>query len=106
MALAVEARREGVSFDAFWERAVRPGRSPLITTETENPPPEAVVWPRDSSDRANAIHATKSAKEYWRRAYDREPPTRGERALTLLLGLTGDPGGSMEGGGVSLATAP
>lgn len=87
--LAVEARREGVSFEDFWHRAIRPGQK-LVTTETvqSSPAPAgAVVWPRDSADRANAIAATNGAKEFWHRAYNRVPPTRGERALGVLHGL-------------------
>jgi len=85
--LAIEARREGLSFEEFWERAIRPGKSPLVTTETvrtTSPPTGALVWPKDSADRANAIAATNFAKDFWHRAYDRMPDTKGEAAFATL----------------------
>lgn len=102
----MEARREGTSFDDFWKRAVRPGLSPLITTETKDPPAEAVVWPRDSADRAVALAASRAAKEHWRRAYDGEPQTPGERAFAILASITREAtGGSRDRGEVALASA-
>lgn len=101
--LAVQARREGISFEDFWHRAIRPGQK-LVTTETARttaPPPEAVVWPMDSADRANAIAATNGARDFWQRAYDRVPPTRGEKALGVLREVLFDKppasGGSQDG---------
>lgn len=81
--LAVVARREGLSFDEFWVRAVRPGRSP-VTVGTEDPPRGAIRWPRDSGDRAVAITATNAARDGWRRAYEGLEPSGPERALALL----------------------
>lgn len=108
-ALAVEARREGRDFENFWDRALRPALK-LVTTEsvrTEAVPPGAVVWPKDSTDRANAIAATKAAKEYWQRAYEKRPPTRGEEAFSQLWGLIqSDFGGIKNGDGLELTAAP
>lgn len=104
--LALEARREGLAFEEFWERAVRPGKK-LITTKTPHPPPEAVIWPDDHADRAIVIAATESAKENWRRAYERKPPTRGEQAFAALWAhLRGESSrGSKAGTGLSLSAA-
>jgi hypothetical protein len=86
--LALQARREGVSFQAFWLRAVRPGISPLITTmNTPTPPEYAVVWPHDTAERRLAQQATNESIDVWRRAYLREPPTPAEEALMRLFGL-------------------
>lgn len=94
--LGAEAKRESVLFEDFWVRAVRPGKSPLITTETPDPPPEAVVWPRDSGDRANAITAIRGTEEGWRRAYEGVPPAPRETALAVLFGITVEEAGGIE----------
>lgn len=91
-------------FEEFWERAVRPGVSPLITTKTVAPPPFALVWPDDSADRANALAGIRTGKEHWRRAYEGVPPTRGELALGRLLTIVREEaGGSPERDGVPSA---
>jgi hypothetical protein len=84
--LAVRARREGRSFEAFWGAAIRPGRSP-ITVGTPDPPEDAVRWPRDSTDRNVSIRASVAARDGWRRAYEGMEPTGPERALILLAPL-------------------
>jgi hypothetical protein len=94
--LGVEAKREGISFKDFWERSVRPGVSPLITTETPAPPTYAVVWPRDSGDRANAITAIRGTEDGWRRAYEEVPPAPRETALAVLFGITVEEAGGIE----------
>lgn len=101
----MEAFREGVAFEEFWLRAVRPGVSPLVTTETPSPPPTAIVWPRDSADRNNWITAIRGTKEGWRRAYLAEPEAPGDRALSVLAELAreGSFGGNEERGDVALA---
>jgi len=107
LVLAIEARREGVPFEEFWQRAVRPNSTEkLITTKTVEPPPDAVVWPYDSADRNLAIGATAAVKENWRRAYERQEPTRGELAFAALWEiLRGQPSGSEVGGAVLSAAA-
>lgn len=81
--LFVAARRRGDSFEAFWSEAVRPGRTLVMTTHP-CPPPGAVLWPTDRNDRQAWQSAIVGARETWRRAYEREEPTRGERALAVL----------------------
>jgi hypothetical protein len=83
--LARSARALGMTFDEFWDRAVRPHRPPITMKKpVEDRPPDAVAWPRDSRDRDFWISATNAAKEGWRRAYDGEPPTTAEIALAML----------------------
>ncbi len=94
--LGIQARREGLSFETFWERAVRPGMSPVITTETKDPPPNAVIWPRDSTDRNNSMAAIRSTEETWRRAYERRPPTPSEGSLGILRHLLAEGVGGIE----------
>jgi hypothetical protein len=74
--LMVLARRRGLTFEEFWREAVRPGL-PLVMTNTPEPPAGAVRWPSDRNDRVESEQA-------WRRAYNREPPTRAENALAFL----------------------
>lgn len=88
--LAELALLDGTPFDVFWERAVRPGRSPV--TWASSPPPdevarilnECVIWPRDTFDRNVSMVAILDSREAWRRAYEGVPPTRFERALIVL----------------------
>jgi hypothetical protein len=94
--LGIQARREAVSFEAFWERAVRPGMSPIITTETKDPPSNAVIWPRDSTDRNNSMAAIRSSEETWRRAYEGAPQTSAERAFGVLRELLSEGVGGSE----------
>lgn len=97
--LGIQARREGLGFEEFWLRAVRPDLSPIITTETPDPPPHAVVWPRDSTDRNNSMTAAIASKEIWRNAYENRPPTKSEEALSLLRSLLFESSGGSEGRG-------
>lgn len=84
-ALAEEARREGVPFEDFWDRAVRPDQPPVTYYKPEcERPADCVVWPRDTTDRNLARAATEDAKEGWRRAYLNLPAPSSERALTIL----------------------
>lgn len=97
-ALGLQARREDLTFEDFWERSVRPGTSPVITTEsarTVDPPFGAVVWPKDSADRANAMAAIRGTQEGWRRAYEGVPPNQGEIALSMLNALAVEAAGGL-----------
>lgn len=99
--LGVEAKREGLSFEEFWARSVRTGESPAVTTEsarTIEPPAGAVVWPRDSIDHANARAAINGTKEGWRRAYEGEPATQGDRALLILCQIAVEASGGIPTG--------
>lgn len=92
--LMVEARREGVPFDVFWQRSMRP-MLPLVMVTDPSPPAGAVRWPTDRNDRVAWHAAIVGAREGWRRAYEREEPTRGERALVVLgdaIGVLADVG--------------
>lgn len=96
-----------MTFEAFWQRALRPGEA-LLTTETVrdmNPMPiGAIVWPKDSADRANAQAAIRGTQEGWRRAYEGVPPNNGEVALTLLNQLAVEAAGGIAfGADVALA---
>jgi hypothetical protein len=90
--LAVGARRNGMPFDEFWQRAVRPD-GPWILVTTPCPPAEAIRWPTDRDARLGAYAAAVATREAWRRAYEGEAPARSERAVTELLSvLTSDDG--------------
>jgi hypothetical protein len=56
---------------------------------TPDPPPGAVRWPTDRNDRVSWQAALSSAKEGWRRAYERDEPTAGDAALVLLADAIG-----------------
>jgi hypothetical protein len=86
-----------VPFEVFWQRALRPGE-PLVTTESvrsEDPPLGAIVWPKDSADRAIAQAAIRGTEEGWRRAYEGVPPNQGEIALTVLNQLAVEAAGGI-----------
>lgn len=87
--LALRARLEGLDFETFWERAVRPGQPPLIWRD---PPAKregrgAVIWPNDTRTREDDREAIAETKDGWHRAYVGHPPLRRERALPYLLSL-------------------
>jgi hypothetical protein len=80
--LARAARAEGMDFDSFWERAVRPGMVAITWARPEEKRPVGcVVWPSDTADRQIAVAATLGAREGWRRAYDQIPMKAREAAL-------------------------
>lgn len=81
--LMIAARRRGLSFEEWWSEAVRP-RKPLVMVTHPNPPAGAVRWPTDRNDRVTWQAATNEAREGWRRAYERETPTRAEEAIAFL----------------------
>ncbi len=88
--LAQEARLEGLSFEEFWERAVRPDLPVVtITTPPEKVPDGCVRWPSDSLDGRFWRDATREAKDGWRRAYNRLPPDPREQALERLAPALG-----------------
>lgn len=82
--LAQEARREGLSFEDWWDRALRPGRPPILVTMKQPWPTGCVVWPSDSWDRNGWRDATLQIKEGWRRAYNQDPATPQENAIRIL----------------------
>ena len=86
--LARDARAEGLDFESFWQRAVRPDLRPILTT-TRPRPTACVIWPSDSVESRTwrDVLAMPEVIEAWRRAYDQLPPTPGERALIRLAPL-------------------
>jgi hypothetical protein len=80
--LAIEARREGVDFDAFWQRAVRPGLPPVLANES--PSADVVRWPTDREDRAQFLKALEATEHAWRCAYEGLPAPRAIRAVESL----------------------
>jgi hypothetical protein len=107
------ARARGRDFEDFWLEAVRPGEPPITTRklgpngEMDDIPVGAVIWPSDTADRAVEQAATEAMKEAWRRAYNREPETPGDRAIKGLYGLLieQDTGGIEAGSDVPLAAS-
>lgn len=84
-ALARLARLEGLSFEEFWARAVRPEERPVTWASAPGDRPGGcVVWPRDTTDRNISIAATLGARDGWRRAYEGLTPTRQEAALSVI----------------------
>lgn len=81
--LMVEARRQGMDFEAWWAAAVRPGKALVMVTHPQ-PPDGAVQWPTDRNDRVTWQHAIVDSKEGWRRAFEQEQPTPQEAALAFL----------------------
>lgn len=88
IALGREARAEGLAFEDFWDRAVRPGLPPVIWRHLpEERPFGAIVWANDSRTRADDQAAVRGTRESWQRSYELAPPLRGVAALTRLSGL-------------------
>lgn len=80
-----EARGRALSFDEAWEEAMRPDKSIVMST-SRGAPAGAVRWPTDRSDREAWRWALVSSKEGWRRAYEMQPMTPQERAISELAG--------------------
>jgi hypothetical protein len=78
-----------MAFEHAWELVFRPA-GPLVTTHTppELRPAGVPVWTHDTRDRRVWREAIASTKDAWRRAYELEPPTRGEQALSALIGFS------------------
>lgn len=89
--LAVKARAEGMSFEDFWERAVRPGQPALTPRRLGKGAYKdlvgAIIWPSDTAERDDAQEAMFRCKDVWGRAYDREPMTPGDQAIALLYAM-------------------
>lgn len=80
---ALAAKALGMSFDAWWVEARRPGCK-AITVKDETPPVFAVRWPTDSADRRLWLAAVDSSKDGWRDAYDGMPAQPRHEALRRL----------------------
>lgn len=107
--LAKVARSEGLDFDAFWERAVRPGQPPLTPRRLGKGAyallEGAVIWPSDNAELHDAQAAIERSEQVWRRAYNREPATPGDQAIAMLYAIWAERslGGIESGGAVPLA---
>lgn len=86
--LAQAARNRGMTFDAFWEEAVRPGKTIYTWGKPSAPrreiPGGVVIWPQDSDVRQDLRAATLGARAGWKRAYEGLAPTRAEKALAAI----------------------
>ncbi len=106
--LMVAARRRGVSFEEWWEEAMRPGASLVMQTHP-NPPAGAVRWPTDRADRVAWQQALTATREAWRGSFMRRPATSAERALGVLAPqidrMAGEGGGDGMGGRKTLRSA-
>jgi hypothetical protein len=109
--LGREARGEGLSFDEFWERAVRP-RQPALTPRRLGKGRYkdlvgAVIWPSDTAERHDAQEAMYRCRDVWQRAYNLEPPTAGDQAIAMLYAIWAekDPSGIESGAALPLAAA-
>jgi hypothetical protein len=87
--LLAAARREGRSFDDAWYRTVE-GNGKLVMTNDPRPPTGCILWSTDRDARNESVAAIQGSREFYRRAYDREPPTAADRAVTALADLLVD----------------
>jgi hypothetical protein len=87
--LLAEARRQGKSFDEAWD-AVVDGGGRKVFTNTPQPPALALRWPSDMTMRQDSQKAILGSRDSFRRAYCREPPTPGDRAVVTLLDMLGE----------------
>lgn len=86
--LLAQSRREGLSFDQAWVRAMRPGRR-MVLTNTREAPLDCVRWPTDSTERIAWQGALKGVRDVFRRAYQgRRMTVREESAANLALVLS------------------
>lgn len=108
--LAVVARREGLTFEEFWTRALRPricadcltetllagcpscgtrchppldGRPATVTVRDEAPD-YVVRFPTDTADKRAWVAALEASRETFRRAWHHEPPTPADGAFAVL----------------------
>lgn len=86
--LAVRARRRGLTFEQFWEAAMRPGRPPITwRVPPSKRPADAIVWPNDTKTRKDDQAAMNAVREGWARAYALRRQLKREAALPRLLSL-------------------
>jgi hypothetical protein len=105
--LAADARREGLSFDAFWARAIPNVRVITWKTPPEERPPGCVLWPADSFDRqcARAVYEDPVVEEEWRRCWDGETSRNGAALLMLASWLEAIPTRPLERTGAARVLA-
>ncbi len=109
--LGRQARTEGLTFEDFWERSVRPGQ-PALTPRRLGKGRYAnlvgaVIWPSDTAERTDAQEAMYRCRDVWKRAYNLEPATPGDRAMATLYAIWAeeDTSGIESGAALPLATA-
>lgn len=79
------ARARGLDFETWWLEAIRPGRTPIIsTTPVEKRPEGCVVWSSDSAESRSWRDAIRDTKDAWGRSYDGMDPTAADRAVVSL----------------------
>jgi len=92
------ARSEGLSFEEFWQRAVRPGKPALTPRRLGKGRYKdlvgAIIWPSDTAERTDAQEAMLRCKAVWRRAYNREAPTQGDQAVAQLYAIWAESDGA------------
>lgn len=90
--LGAEARARGMDFDAWWLEAIRPGRTPIITTTPKGRRPAGcVVWSSDSAESRSWRDAVSATKDAWRRAYTLMEPMPADRAVVALAAALASP---------------
>jgi hypothetical protein len=105
------ARAEGLSFEDFWQRAVRPDLPALTPRRLGKGNyaalDKAIVWPSDTAERADAQAAMMRSEGTWRRAYNLEPATPGDLAMAALHAMhtEKDTGGIEAGAAVTYTAA-
>lgn len=100
--LGRKARAEGLTFEEFWQRAVRPGEPALTPRRLGKGryaglEEVAIVWPSDTAERADAQDAAERSKPTWQRAYNLEPATAGDLAIAKLRSIAIDEGDRADG---------
>jgi hypothetical protein len=75
--------RPRTPFDDFWDLAMRPGKTIVMTT-TPNPPAGAIRWPTDRNDRVTWQGALEEIREGFQRAYEGTPANVHEQGLAFL----------------------
>ena len=88
LGLLIASRAAGKSFEDAWADALP--REKIWMCNMKDAPPTVVRWPSDRSQRRDERDAIIGSKGAWRRAYNRDPPTRPEAALTVLLPMLED----------------
>ncbi|MCW3063324.1 MAG: hypothetical protein JWN32_496 [Solirubrobacterales bacterium] len=95
MGLLAEARRQGYTFDEAWHLVVAGGGRSVLTND-RRPPALALRWPTDRTQRLDTQRAIldNACREAFRRSYDREPMTEGDRAVVILHDMLTDAEGA------------
>ena len=82
--LGVKARKRGLTFEEFWNEAVRPDARGVVMTTTPNAPATAVRWPSNTKQREEWLEVVLDGKETWRSAYEGVSSSSEELALRTV----------------------